>query len=111
MVRNRKDGGDVMTYELWDKKKKVDGKEPVEIIGEEQLNSDEQFLLFYEGESIVAIESISTIKVIYNLKGETPEEIAEAYIVYQNASNIKEPGIEDYIIDLDFRLAKLELGV
>jgi len=70
-----------MKYEIWDKTTPINGVEAIDIIGEEQMENDDIFLIFHNDENeVIAIESIDTIKPIYGFVGETPEQIADEYI-------------------------------
>ena len=69
-----------MRYELWDKQSPVNGNEAISIIGEEQMLNEDNFILVYDNEVVIAIESIDTLRVAYELVGETWESIADQYL-------------------------------
>lgn len=78
-----------MTYELWDKQTSVNGKEAIEIIGQEQMENDDQFILFKDDTgAVIAIESVNTIKDSYGLTGDTWEEVAQAYLTYKASETL-----------------------
>ena len=75
-----------MTYEIWNKQTPINGVEAIDIIGEEQINNDDTFVIFYnEINEVVAIESINTIKIIYSFTGLTVEDVIAEYIAMREA--------------------------
>lgn len=92
-----------MRHEIWDKITPINGKEAIDIIGKEQIDNADQFVIFYENDIIIAIESVNTLKTTYGFAGITVDDIAAEYITRQSTSSVA-PSIEE-------RLASTELAI
>ena len=56
-----------MKYQQWDKKSDVNGKTALELIGEEQMQNDDLFIIFTDDAgTFLSLESVDTLKAIYN---------------------------------------------
>ena len=110
MDGNRKDGGNIMIvrYKMWDKQLPVNGKEPEEILSQEQIEGHDEFILFMdEQRDVVAIECVATIKEAYNLPGEDPDEIAAAYIEMRQNEQPKKT-IEEQLAESNEKVKSLD---
>lgn len=73
-----------MKYQQWDKKSDISGKTALELIGEEQMKNSDPFIIFTDDTGkFLSLESVDTLKAIYNFKGATVAEIAAEYIQYK----------------------------
>ena len=88
-----------MTYSLWDKISPVNGTEAIDIIGPEQTENDDEFILFFDGEEVVSIESVSTLRSIYGITEEGWEDAAAAYLAI--TATPSEPTVEERLADLE----------
>lgn len=82
-----------MTYEKLDKEGWLDGRLVLEIIGIEQIQNADEFIVFRnESGETLAVESVATLKHAYGLQAETWEEAAEAYVeILANTAPQKTP--------------------
>lgn len=82
----------MMIYEQWDKQSPVNDIEAIDLIGQEQMENDDIFILVKDDEgNIISVESIATIQAIYGFEGESWEEVAEQYLETIKPEETKEP--------------------
>lgn len=73
-----------MKYQQWDKKSDVNGKTALELIGQEQIDNDDVFIIFIDDKGdFASLESVATLRAIYNFQGETVDAVAAEYIEYK----------------------------
>ena len=98
------------TYQIWDKISKINGVEASIILDSRKWAEDEDVILILENNRVAEIQRPSILKSIMNLEGEkTAQEIAEAWLIYQEEENNKEQETQQAEIDkLDEILAGID---
>lgn len=69
------------TYKIWDKQESINGIEAELVIESNRIHPDDEIFLIEDNGRVIAIETVSIIKSVYNLDSSlNAEQVAEEYL-------------------------------